>query len=812
MLANTANAYTVNFGGQVSIRAGSSSTTFQGSSTGAFTVDGDLDDDGTPDALDACPEVAGPCSGCPTNACGTCGAPPDTDGDGRIDCQDNCPTVANAAQSDCDNDGQGDACESVPDCNSNARPDNCDVLSGSSLDVDSNGVPDECQPDCNHNNIPDRYDIATGAVSDLNADGVPDNCQGAVMVATSSGNVGAPSGVQARSFTFNGLRFAESSVAVTIDARGDLDNPTEWIDVTFNGTLPTRLFATSGSLCPSVPDRATFTLTRSQFNAIAAPNGSITVTLACPATVDATECRGNALMEVSLRYVGIEPETGDCNGNRRLDIVETYEGSVADCNHNQVPDSCDIARGVGTDCNGNGAIDACELSSTPSLDCNGNGVIDSCDIASGGAAVDCDGNGRLDSCQVIENPTQDCNHNGKPDSCDLAAGGVAVDCDSNGRLDSCQVLENPTQDCNANGKPDSCDIAGGTSADIDANGKPDECQTVTVPGSFATIQAAINAAPTNEMRIISVAAGTYAGPIAFNGKPVRVRGAHATQTVIQGNGGQTLSVVRFTGGEPAIAMLEGVTVRGGTSGSPIPTNQTVLVGGGVFGIDSAAGMRNCVIEGNSAGFGGGAYFLRCSGPVTNCTFRNNSSSADGGGFQSNQGTQVLTDVTVQGNSANSRGGGIHLVQGTPVLTRVQVTGNQCSNIMGGISWFASGSPTAALQLDACTVTGNTAAISYGGLGITEGTTLTTRLRDSGVCNNTPRPNVYGNYLDLGGNTVCDCEGDLNLDGTVNGFDLGQLLAVWGPCSGACPADLNGDGTVSGFDLGLLLAQWGFCGN
>ncbi|MFM7806835.1 MAG: thrombospondin type 3 repeat-containing protein, partial [Planctomycetota bacterium] len=98
VLANTANAYTVNFGGQVSIRAGNSSNTFQGSSSGAFAIDGDGDDDGTPDALDSCPDVAGPCSGCPTNVCGTCGTPPDADGDGRIDCQDNCPTVANASQ------------------------------------------------------------------------------------------------------------------------------------------------------------------------------------------------------------------------------------------------------------------------------------------------------------------------------------------------------------------------------------------------------------------------------------------------------------------------------------------------------------------------------------------------------------------------------------------------------------------------------------------------------------------------------------------------------------------------------------------
>jgi len=51
--------------------------------------------------------------------------------------------------------------------------------------------------------------------------------------------------------------------------------------------------------------------------------------------------------------------------------------------------------------------------------------------------------------------------------------------------------------------------------------------------------------------------------------------------------------------------------------------------------------------------------------------------------------------------------------------------------------------------------------------------------------------------------------DLNQDGTVDGADLGVLLAAWRPCpAGCCPADLNRDGTVDGADLGLMLAAWG----
>ena len=50
-------------------------------------------------------------------------------------------------------------------------------------------------------------------------------------------------------------------------------------------------------------------------------------------------------------------------------------------------------------------------------------------------------------------------------------------------------------------------------------------------------------------------------------------------------------------------------------------------------------------------------------------------------------------------------------------------------------------------------------------------------------------------------------GDLNLDGNIDGADLGGLLSFWGipnPPYG----DLDGDGMITGGDLGLLLSHWG----
>ena len=60
--------------------------------------------------------------------------------------------------------------------------------------------------------------------------------------------------------------------------------------------------------------------------------------------------------------------------------------------------------------------------------------------------------------------------------------------------------------------------------------------------------------------------------------------------------------------------------------------------------------------------------------------------------------------------------------------------------------------------------------------------------------------------------ACDgwCLGDLNFDGTVQGDDLGLLVAEWGSTS-ATLADLDGNGTVDGADFGLFLGNWGTCG-
>ena len=47
-------------------------------------------------------------------------------------------------------------------------------------------------------------------------------------------------------------------------------------------------------------------------------------------------------------------------------------------------------------------------------------------------------------------------------------------------------------------------------------------------------------------------------------------------------------------------------------------------------------------------------------------------------------------------------------------------------------------------------------------------------------------------------------GDLDGDGFISGYDLGELFAQWGTDG---TADLNSDGVVDSEDLGILLSNW-----
>jgi hypothetical protein len=90
----------------------------------------------------------------------------DSDGDGIPAPLDNCPNVFNPAQSDCDGDNVGDACELPQDCNSNGTNDDCEIANGDTPDFNNNGIPDSCE-----------------CLADLTADGLVNGADLGIMLA-----------------------------------------------------------------------------------------------------------------------------------------------------------------------------------------------------------------------------------------------------------------------------------------------------------------------------------------------------------------------------------------------------------------------------------------------------------------------------------------------------------------------------------------------------------------------------------------------------------------------------------------------------
>src|SRR5262245_50554781 len=120
--------------------------------------------------------------------------------------------------------------------------------------------------------------------------------------------------------------------------------------------------------------------------------------------------------------------------------------------------------------------------------------------------------------------------------------------------------------------------------------------TLNVPGDFATIQAAIDAATPGDT--VLVASGTYHEHIDFEGKAIAVASAGGPNSTVI-DGGANGRVVNFSNGEGRGSILRGFTVRNGSEIEGVP-------GAGIRVFRADPTIQGNVITGNVAcGDGGG---------------------------------------------------------------------------------------------------------------------------------------------------------------------------------------------------------------
>lgn len=279
--------------------------------------------------------------------------------------------------------------------------------------------------------------------------------------------------------------------------------------------------------------------------------------------------------------------------------------------------------------------------------------------------------------------------------------------------------------------------------------------TVRVPGDYAHIQDALDAAMNGDL--VLVAAGIYSGEgnrdLDFHGKSVMLRSESGPESTII-DCGFLSGGVTFHTGEDSRTSINGFTILNGSAGygagislegaSPRITDCTISGcaaehdGGG---IDCRAGsdplVFRCRVTGCEAGFGGGIACYRSDPRIEACIF--------------------------EGNTAHSFGGGIYLYYSESAILSCVVSDNRASS-GAGIRCSAYGSPS----ILNCTVVDNEADISGGGIHGSSASAIF-RATASIIWGNSP-----DEIVDYSGNSLvnyCDVEGGWPGSGNIDADPL-----------------------------------------
>jgi parallel beta-helix repeat protein len=186
-------------------------------------------------------------------------------------------------------------------------------------------------------------------------------------------------------------------------------------------------------------------------------------------------------------------------------------------------------------------------------------------------------------------------------------------------------------------------------------------EVVVPPGS--SIQAAIAGAADGD--VVRLETGTYDGNVDFLGKAIQVVGVGPT-SVLRGTG--TGSVVTFTSGEPAGAVLDSVLVTGGVADS----------GGGILVRNASPTIQRTVLFDNRAAGRGSAVAIEASAArlFNNLVVFNTSAGGDPHSIDVTGASPTIVNNTIVRGDSNGiiiRGASAPLVMNNIIASNGSVT-------------------------------------------------------------------------------------------------------------------------------------------
>ncbi|MCB9685884.1 MAG: right-handed parallel beta-helix repeat-containing protein [Alphaproteobacteria bacterium] len=226
---------------------------------------------------------------------------------------------------------------------------------------------------------------------------------------------------------------------------------------------------------------------------------------------------------------------------------------------------------------------------------------------------------------------------------------------------------------------------------------------INVPGDFATLDEAYQAAHPNDT--ILVAAGVWTVSFDVLNKPITIAGVGVDQTILVPPPNRTVFTVGTSVDGPDRLHVRDLTVAGGTNQS----------GGGLYCNGGIVDVERALFRDNVGHAGGAMSLTNCNTSLVDTDFKYNHASSSGAAIDAQGGQLLITRGMMSQNEVDGVGGALSLTDTIAELYNVQLHRNRSTGQGAAIyletafAYPVGNGPLGSLLLDHVTLAGNIGA-------------------------------------------------------------------------------------------------------